>query len=185
MLHIAIISSSVREGRLSHRVSLFLKNFLEENNLASAEILDLKAYNFPLFNERLAHQPQPSEEVIKFTERFKAADGILIVAPVYNGSFPAALKNVIDLYFKEWHHKPAAIASATSGKVPGIATIQQLQTLLLKLGAIVTPSPCTFINTGEEFSETGEALKKEQAGSLARPMIEEFLWLINKTGEKQ
>lgn len=49
MRHISIISSSVREGRKSHNVALYFKTYLEENNLSTAEMLDLKAYNFPIF----------------------------------------------------------------------------------------------------------------------------------------
>ena len=59
MRTIAIISSSVRRGRNSHRVALYLKNYIEENNLAIAEILDLKEYDFPLFDERLKLQNDP------------------------------------------------------------------------------------------------------------------------------
>jgi len=53
MTHIAIISSSVRTGRKSHRVALYFKNYLETHGLASAGILDLNEYKFPLFEERL------------------------------------------------------------------------------------------------------------------------------------
>ncbi|HOB82978.1 MAG TPA: hypothetical protein PKX27_10835 [Bacteroidales bacterium] len=56
MKEIAIISASVRMGRLSHRVALYFKRYLECNNLANAEILDLKEYNFPVFDER-HHKP--------------------------------------------------------------------------------------------------------------------------------
>lgn len=181
MSYITIISSSVRDGRQSHRVALFLKQYLEENQLAKAEILDLKAYQFPLFTERLAYQPHPSEQLLNFTEKFNRADGVIIVSPVYNASFPAALKNVIDLYYKEWYHKPVAITSVTSGKVPGIATVQQLQTLLLKLGALVTPVVCTAINDSKDFDEQGNPTQKEQAYALVKPMIEDFFWLINKS----
>ena len=54
MKRIAILSSSVRTGRLSHRVALYLQHYLTANELAETEILDLKAYDFPLFEERFA-----------------------------------------------------------------------------------------------------------------------------------
>lgn len=180
MPYITIISSSIRDGRQSHRVALFLKQYLEENQLAEVEILDLKTYQFPLFTERLAYQSHPSEQLLDFTDKFNRAGGVIIVSPVYNASFPAALKNVIDLYYTEWHRKPVAITSVTSGKVPGIATVQQLQTLLLKLGALVAPVACTVINGGEDFDEQGHPTQKEQGYALVKPMIEEFFWLINR-----
>ena len=175
MKRIAILSSSVRTGRLSHRVALYLQHYLTANELAETEILDLKAYDFPLFEERFAFLPNPSGKVIDFTERFVAADALIIVTPVYNASFPAALKNVIDLYL--------AVVSVTSGKVPGIATVQQLQALLLKLGALVVPMLCTVISAGETFDEKGTAASPAATEKLLRPMIDELLWLTGKTGE--
>ena len=169
MKRIAILSSSVRTGRLSHRVALYLQHYLTANELAETEILDLKAYDFPLFEERFAFLPNPSGKVIDFTERFVAADALIIVTPVYNASFPAALKNVIDLYLQEWRRQPVAVVSVTSGKVPGIATVQQLQALLLKLG--------------ETFDEKGTAASPAATEKLLRPMIDELLWLTGKTGE--
>ena len=42
MPHISIISSSVRNDRKSHNVSLYFQKYLTVNNLATAEIIDLK-----------------------------------------------------------------------------------------------------------------------------------------------
>ena len=99
MPHISIISSSVRTGRNSHRVALYFKNYLESNKFATAEILDLNTYNFPLFDERLRFQKKPSAAMLDFAEKIKFADGVLMVTPEYNGGYPASLKNVIDLFF--------------------------------------------------------------------------------------
>ena len=183
MKRIASLSSSVRTGRLSHRVALYLQHYLTANELAETEILDLKAYDFPLFEERFAFLPNPSGKVIDFTERLVAADALIIVTPVYNASFPAALKNVIDLYLQEWRRRPVAVVSVTSGKVPGIATVQQLQALLLKLGALVVPMLCTVISAGETFDEKGTAASPAATEKLLRPMIDELLWLTGKTDE--
>ena len=184
MKHIAIISSSVRDGRLSHRVALFLEQFIPANYPLTVEVLDLKEYNFPLFNERFAFQKSPSSELVDFTERFKKADGLVIVSPVYNADFPAALKNVIDLYYKEWVHKPVGVVSVTSGMTPGIATVQRVQTLLLKLGALVAPVVYTVVNTAKEFEESGIPVNKEQSEKLAKPMINELIGLIGKDEER-
>src|SRR5947209_2374733 len=110
MPHIAIISASIRTGRHSHRVAMYFKKFIEENNLGAAEILDLNEYQFPLFNERLKFQPSPSAPVLDFANRVKSADGVIIVTPEYNGGYPAAIKNVVDLLYDEWFKKPIAIS---------------------------------------------------------------------------
>lgn len=183
MKRVTIISSSVRSGRLSHRAALYLQHYLTAHKLAEVELLDLKAYNFPLFTERFGHTEHPSEKLIDFTERLIASDATILVSPVYNASFPAALKNVIDLYDKEWYHQPVAIVSVTSGNVPGIATVQEIQALMLKLGALVIPMINTIIAAGDFFDEQGIPSTPEAAEKLLRPMLDELLWLTHQTNE--
>ena len=114
MSKIAILSSSVRVGRNSDRVALYFKKYIEDNKLAAAEILDLNVYQFPIFNERLKFQPNPSAQTLDFAEKIKSSDGVIIVTPEYNGGYPAALKNVVDLLYDEWHRKPTAIATVSN-----------------------------------------------------------------------
>jgi len=180
MKKIAIISGSVRDGRMSHRVSLYVQNYISDHNLAKTEMLDLKKYSFPLFTERLMYQKDPDPKTVDFAGKFTEADGILIISPVYNGSFPASIKNVIDLLYQEWKHKPVAIASVTYTTTPGIATIQQLQTLLLKLGALVTPQLYTVVSVNQMFDEAGNSLQPDNTEKFLKPFIEEFLWMIDK-----
>jgi NAD(P)H-dependent FMN reductase len=127
MTTISIISGSIREGRASHRIALYFKNYLEENNLAEVKLHDLAQYNFPLFNEQLINQKKPDSEVIKFAKSIESADGVIIISPEYNGGYPAALKNVIDLLTTEWTKKPIGIVPVSSGSFGGMQVLQQLQ----------------------------------------------------------
>lgn len=183
MKTITVLSSSVREGRLSHRVALYLKHYLENHTNLGVELLDLKKYDFPIFDERLAMLKHPSEALLDFTKRFVETDALIIVSPVYNAGFPASLKNVIDLYYKEWKRKLTAVVSVSSGQVPGIATAQQLQTLLLKLGALVTPVLCTVTQVERHFDPVGKAAEPEMIEALMRPLLNELFWLLEKTQE--
>ena len=176
---IAIISSSVRDGRLSHRVALFVRSYLGRMENIETDLIDLLEYDFPVFHERFAFQKNPSEALLEFAERFNAADGLIIVTPVYNADFPAALKNVIDLFYEEWKHRPVATVSVTSGMVPPIATIQKVQSLLLKLDALVVPGICTVTQAGESFAEDGTPTQSEKAEGGVRLMVEDLLWLIS------
>lgn len=183
-MKIAIISSSVRDGRQSHKAALFLRDYISRMG-AQVEILDLKEYDFPLFKERLYAQENPSPEVLDFAERFRAADGVVIVSPVYNASFPAALKNVIDLLVKEWAAKPVCVVSATSGTTPGIATVQELQALMLKLGARVAAPLYTVIKVDADFTDDGTPADQAVAERFAAAPIKELMWLIEKSIEQE
>lgn len=175
MQHIAILSSSVRRERKSHSVALYFKNYLEENNLASAEIVDLKEYNFPVFEDTIKTLPNPSEKVLDFANKIKAADGIIIVTPEYNGGFPASLKNVVDLLYDEWHGKPISICTVSSGIFGGSQALVSLQFTLWKIGAWTVTNMFPVSNVEKTFDENGKALDKVTTDKLAAAYIGELL----------
>ena len=151
MNHIVILSSSIRTGRNSNRVALYFKNYIEVNKKATVEILDLDKYNFPLFNERLHLQENPLPSAIDFADKIKSSDGVLIVTPEYNGGYPASLKNVVDLLYKEWHHKPIAISTVSTGAFGGSQVIIALQFTLWKIGALTVPATFPVPKVEEAF----------------------------------
>lgn len=136
MLKIAIISGSIRTGRKSHSVAKYFDKYIKENKLAECEILDLKEFDFPIFEERLMYQKDPSEKVKLFSEKIKNADAIIIVSPEYNGGYPASIKNAIDVLVKEWYHKPVGLVSVSSGGFGGVNAMALLQSVLTKIKAV-------------------------------------------------
>ncbi|HTH54485.1 MAG TPA: NAD(P)H-dependent oxidoreductase [Cyclobacteriaceae bacterium] len=178
MPHIAIISASVRTGRHSHRVAMYFKKFIEENKSGTAEILDLNQYQFPVFNERLKFQPSPSAPVLDFANRIKTADGVIIVTPEYNGGYPAAIKNVVDLLYDEWFKKPIAISTVSDGVFGGTQVITSLQFSLWKIRSWTVPAMFPVPKVGEMFDENGNATDKAKTDKRAMTFIKELLWCI-------
>ena len=178
MPHIAILSASVREGRKSHRVALYFQNYIRENKLAEVEILDLKQYRFPLFNERLSLQTSPTDEVLDFADRISNADGIIIVSPEYNGGYPASLKNVTDLLYREWYRKPVAISTVSSGPFGGTQVITSLQFSLWKMKAWTVPAMFPVPNVQDSFDEMGNPADKTQTDKRAKLLLDELFWCI-------
>ncbi len=178
MAHISIISASVRTGRRSHRLALFFKTYIEERKLATVEIIDLNTYQFPIFDERLKFQKDPTPKMLEFEGKVKASDGIIIVTPEYNGGYPASLKNVVDLLYLEWHRKPIAIATASDGPFGGTQVITSLQFTLWKIRAWTVPAmfPCPKVN--EAFDENGVPVDKEAVLKRADTFIGELLWCV-------
>jgi NAD(P)H-dependent FMN reductase len=175
---ISIISSSVRIDRVSHRVALFFKNYLIQHQLATPQILDLKEYNFPVFDERLSHQPNPSAGVLDFAEKIKKSDGVIIVTPEYNGGYPASLKNVVDLLYNEWRRKPIAISTVSDGSFGGTQVITSLQFSLFKIRAWVVPAMCPMPKAKDLFDEAGIPADKASIEKRVAPFIQELLWCV-------
>jgi NAD(P)H-dependent FMN reductase len=178
MPHIAIISSSVRNERNSHRVALYFKQFIEENKLSTAEILDLHNYNFPLFEERLRFQDHPSEAALEFSRKIKSADGVLIITPEYNGGYPASIKNVIDLLYAEWQRKPVAISTVSDGSFGGTQVIISLQYTLWKIHSWTVPAVFPVPDVTEAFDENGIPADKTATDNRAAKFVGELLWCI-------
>jgi NAD(P)H-dependent FMN reductase len=185
MSHIAIISSSIRTGRNSHRVALFFRNFLEEHQLASTEIIDLAAYNFPLFEERLRYLTSPPAGAIEFAEKIRSAQGIIIIAPEYNGGYPASLKNAIDLLTDDWKHKPVALVAVSAGPFGGTQVIGQLQFVLWKMGAYTIPARLQVAKVTEEYDEMGMPSDKQSADKRASSFVGELLDCIALNNTKR
>ena len=175
MPHIEIISSSIRLGRQSHRVALFFRKFLEAKGLATASILDLKEYNFPLFDERLSKQANAIPAAKDFADKVSKASAIIIVTPEYNGGYPASLKNVVDLLYSEWRRKPIAIAAASDGPFGGTQVVTSLQFSLWKIGALTVPARFHAANVGESYDEGGEPADKALIEKMATGFVTEIL----------
>lgn len=177
-MNVKIISASVRDGRESHRVALYFDRYIREHNLGTVELIDLKQYNFPLFSERLQYQENPHAGAREFSEKIKAADGVLIVTPEYNGGYPASLKNVIDLLYLEWKRKPVAITTVSGGPFAGTQVITSLLFTLWKIGALMVPAMFPVPEVEKHYDHEGNALNKEATDKRAKIFIGElFHWM--------
>ena len=178
MSHIAIISGSVRTGRNSHRVALYFQKYIKENNLGTSEIVDLKEYNFPLFEERLRLLKNPSQNIQNFADKIKKADGIILVTPEYNGGYPASVKNAIDLLYDEWHRKPIAIATVSAGDFAGTQVITSLQFSLWKIRAWTVPAMFPVPKVQDNYDEAGNPMDKASIDKRANGFLKELLWCM-------
>ena len=177
-MKIAIISSSVREDRKSNRVALFFKNYIEANNIASVDVLDLFDYQFPVFEERLSFQKNPLAKTLEFAQKIKSADGVIIVTPEYNGGYPASLKNVVDLLLDEWKRKPVAISTVSAGAFGGTQVITSLQFTLWKIQAWTVPAMFPVPKVSESYDEQGNPTDKAGSEKRAKAFIDELLWCM-------
>lgn len=178
MHRIAILSASVRTGRKSHRTALFLQRFIQEQELGEVDLIDLANHDFPVFHERLKNlDPKPSA-ALEFAQRISAADGVIIVTPEYNGGYPAALKNVVDLLYDEWHRKPVAICTNSDGSFGGMQVITSLQFSLWKMRAWTVPALFPIPKVGTAFDENGVPAEPEAMVKRATAFVNELLWCI-------
>lgn len=175
---IAILSASVRTGRASHRVALYLQKRIEERQLASVDMIDLKEYQFPVFEERLRFLPEPSAALLEYASRIKSADGVIIVTPEYNGGYPAALKNAIDVLYEEWHRKPVAIATVSDGVFGGTQVITSLSFTMFKIRALLVPAMFPTPKVKDSYDEAGNPTDKAAVDKRADGFLDELMLVV-------
>lgn len=181
MSHIAIISASIREGRMSHRVALHLQRSIQELDGHSVDLLDLNDFDFPIFHERLKFLKDPSKQVVDFAERIRKADGVIMVTPEYNGSFPASLKNVIDLLTEDWKKKPIALSTVSGGAFGGSQTLVSLLFTLWKIRGWVVGGPMQVPSIKDNFKEDGTPNDAEAWARRTTAFLDELLWAMEAT----
>ena len=184
-MHIIVLSASVRQGRNSHRVALYFENYVTEHNLATVEIVDLAAYQFPIFEERLQYITDPTEDMLDFQQKINNADGIILVTPEYNGGYPASLKNAVDLLYKEWQRKPIALVTASAGPFGGAQVTTSLVFSLWKIGAWVVPSMFPVAQVQNNYDELGTPNDKAATDKRAQKFLAELIWCINAKQKMQ
>jgi NAD(P)H-dependent FMN reductase len=93
---IGIIISTTRPGRFGEVPTNWLFNIAKERNDADFEIVDLRDYPMPFFEEKVPlHVAPPQNEVaLRWGEKIASLDGYIFVTAEYNHSIPAVLNGV-------------------------------------------------------------------------------------------
>jgi len=181
-MKIAIIVGSVRQNRQSGGVAGYLAEMLKSKYQVDFEYLDLLDYNFPVMEERLRMTPDPKPAWLEFSQKLKSSDGILIVSPEYNGSYPGALKNVLDYFKPEYTGKVFALATVSDGQWGGINAAHHLQSWVIHVKGILSPQKLHVPNVGKLFDSEG-APSREDFVRHADVFIKDLLWLSRAIAE--
>lgn len=137
-LNIKIILASARDNSPGLNIANEIKNNITDKDV-NIEILDPSNFNLPFFNSKVSPayaQEYDNENVKKWAHKINEADGFIILAPEYNHSFPALLKNALDVIYKEWNYKPVVFAGYSGGTSGGTRSIEQLRLISIELKMI-------------------------------------------------
>lgn len=146
-MKIHIILGSTREGRAIVPVSKWVAKAAAEIKDFDVEVVDLKDYDLPMFNEAISPRYNPSRvidpRVQPFLDKLAAADGYVFITPEYNHSIPAVLKNALDYLTSEITKKPAGIVSY--GTVGGARAAEHLKAILIEGKAAMVPEATAMV----------------------------------------
>jgi len=177
---IAIIVGSIRKNSYSLQLARNLVGFLPEGYQAEFVKID----HLPLYSQDYDTENTP-QEYLPYRDQVKSADAVIFVTPEHNRSFPAALKNALDIgsrpYGKSvWNGKPALIVSQSTGNLSGFGASSHLRQVLSFLNMAVLGQPEAYIaNSKTLFDENGKITNPDTLAFL-KMVMEAFISHIQR-----
>lgn len=161
MTKIAVIIGTTREGRVTDKLATWATQ--EVAAKADTEILDLRDYPLPFFDESISPRYNPKRQSVpavkKWLDKVAEFDGYVLVTPEYNRSTSAVLKNAIDYLAYEMENKPVALVA--HGSTGGAQAVANLRMALPGVGAVTVPQALFFTDgVGQAIDDEG-VLKAE------------------------
>lgn len=159
-MKLGIIIGTTRQGRVSDRQAKWALNKAEAMDDVQPEIVDLRDYPMPFFDEPKSPRFNPEREIdpkVKpWLKKLEEFDAYVFVTPEYNHSIPGVLKNALDYVTWEIQRKPAMIVS--HGAAGGARAQLALKVILSESKAVPIPIPSSLAVVGmsEKLDENGQ-----------------------------
>lgn len=169
-LNIPVILGTARKGRASVHAARLIADLLNRRAGVSSEVIDIAGLPLPT---------DDAGEAIKdpaFAAAISAADGLVIVAPEYNHSFPGLLKHALDSCLSEYIHKAVGLVGISSGPFAGIRVVQSLLPVMRELGLVTIFWDINIGQIAKVFSEDGRLLDEAFVRRSDR-FIREIIWM--------
>lgn len=185
-MKLAVIIGTTRQNRTTPRQAKWIFNEAQKMDGVEAELLDLRDYPMPFFDEPMSPRYNPDRHIHpdakKWLDKLEQFDAYVFVTAEYNHSFPGVLKNALDYVTWEIQRKPAAVVS--HGSAGGARAAIQLKIVLSESKAVPLPTftPLTMVGMKELIDEEGNltevALAKPRGGpaKAAQDMLAELKW---------
>jgi len=186
---ILAFAGSLRKHSYSKRV---LKAAIEGAEKAGAEVtfVDLRDYPMPIYNPDDHERNGFDENALEFQRLLTLHDGLLISSPEYNGSLPAALKNVIDWASRQsdkyerrdvFPGKFAAMIASSPGSLGGVRSLAHLRGVLTSVGVNVLPREVAVSFAGEKFDGDGDEMTDQKMKGTLENLGVSLVEMLKKT----
>jgi NAD(P)H-dependent FMN reductase len=165
-----VILGTSRKGRRSAAVARFVADMASKQPGVQSELIDIAELSLPV---------DDAGEAIRdadFAAKMERADGLVIVSPEYNHSFPGLLKHALDSCLEQYIHKPAAIVGVSAGPFGGARGIQSFLPVFRELGLVATFTDLYFGSVYDVFDDDGRLLKPAFE-RRTRDFLEELAWM--------
>lgn len=149
---ITLLSGTNRPGSNTRLITGLLEKYYQELGVA-CQIVDLAALPPELFLPG-AYAEKPAS-FAPFADAILASDGVVIVTPEYNGSFPGVLKYFLDMlpFPVSFERRPVCFVGLAAGMWGALRSVEQLQQILAYRNAYLYPERVFIPGVGKVLKE--------------------------------
>jgi NAD(P)H-dependent FMN reductase len=169
-LFIPLILGTARQGRESEHAARFVFEQIKKRAGVETEFIDVRT--LPMKLDDAGEQMKDP----KFAATIERCDGLIIVTPEYNHSFPGLLKHALDMCLKEYIHKAVGICGVSAGVIGGARVIESLLPVMRELGLVTIFEDMNFGKIGSLFDEHGN-LMDENFVRRVDTFLNELFWM--------
>lgn len=152
-MEFTLLLGTAREGRQSERVAHFIQKTLADNG-HQVDFVDVRDYLGVV--TKMGGSPLSDTIGTKWREIVSQKKTLIIVSPEYNHSYPGELKRLIDAAYPEYKDVHIGIVGVSSGPFGGARMIEQLQLVLVAVGARLPRAGLIFPFVQEVFDDEGK-----------------------------
>lgn len=179
MIKIQVILGSTRPQRFSEKPGKWIFELLQKREGIEAELIDLRDYPLPFFDEPVSPAMSKGEysnkEAEKWAKKVAEADGYIIVTPEYNHGYSAVLKNALDYVYSEWNNKPVGFVAY--GGMGGARAVEQLREVAVELQMVPIRAAVHIPAFWTLLDDKGN-LKTESLNESAEVMLDQLIWWV-------
>ncbi|HYQ42613.1 MAG TPA: NAD(P)H-dependent oxidoreductase [Polyangiaceae bacterium] len=177
-LKLGIIISTTRPGRLGEKISEWTAQLAAKRTDATFEVVDLREYPLPFFDEKIPPLFAPSAHPVaqRWAAKMAELDGYLFVTAEYNHSISGVLKNALDYLGAETQRKPATFVGY--GGAGGARAVEHLRGILAEM-QVATLKQAVHIGRSEVLGLLREGKSMDDfpyLADFAGPMFDELTW---------
>ncbi len=169
-LFIPLILGTARQGRESEQAARFVFEQTRKRSGVETEFIDVRT--LPMKLDDAGEQMKDP----KFAATIQRCDGLIIVTPEYNHSFPGLLKHALDMCLKEYIHKAVGICGVSAGAFGGARVIESLLPVMRELGLVTIFEDVNFGKIGTLFDEHGHLLNQDFVRRVDT-FLNELIWM--------
>lgn len=161
---VEIVAGTDRRGSRTLQVANLIHSYFQEIQVPS-QILDLASLPMVHLHEA-RYDHRELKEMGKAVTRVNQAEGLVMVIPEYNGSFPGALKHFIDhwKFPDSFEGRPVSFIGL-GGMFGGLRAVEQMQQVFSYRNAFLFPQRTFLINVQKLIAD----------GKIQDPVIVDLL----------